>query len=200
MPSDTRIKPIETFYAGCRFRSRLEARWAVFFDSIGCRWEYEPQGFGIGGKAYLPDFLLVDCGTWVEVKGNPDDLDTGLMTAAALALPEMHCTVERGPRLLILGPMPMPVAEGDWAWLGLSPSCDELRDFGPIDSGHYGFGSYRKNLRPWWCGNTSTADAYRAGDGPAGWLEPHIDQYESGVPEAYSAARSARFEYGEAGR
>ena len=28
------IKPIETKYNGYRFRSRLEARWAVFFDMI----------------------------------------------------------------------------------------------------------------------------------------------------------------------
>ena len=26
------IKAIETYYKGYRFRSRLEARWAVFFD------------------------------------------------------------------------------------------------------------------------------------------------------------------------
>jgi hypothetical protein len=38
-------KPIETRYAGCRFRSRLEARWAVFFDRLGIAWEYEPEGF-----------------------------------------------------------------------------------------------------------------------------------------------------------
>ena len=27
------VKPIETTYNGYKFRSRLEARWAVFFDS-----------------------------------------------------------------------------------------------------------------------------------------------------------------------
>ncbi len=36
-----KIKPIETRYAGCRFRSRLEARWTVFFDHLGIEWEYE---------------------------------------------------------------------------------------------------------------------------------------------------------------
>jgi hypothetical protein len=34
--------PIVTEYAGARFRSRLEARWAAFFDLCGWRWEYEP--------------------------------------------------------------------------------------------------------------------------------------------------------------
>lgn len=73
------IKAIETEYKGYRFRSRLEARWAVFFDACGVRWEYEPEGFDLGdGLYYLPDFLLHDVlfrdsdklhDLWVEVKG-----------------------------------------------------------------------------------------------------------------------------------
>ena len=39
------IKAIETEYNGYRFRSRLEARWAVFFDAMGIKYEYEPEGF-----------------------------------------------------------------------------------------------------------------------------------------------------------
>jgi ribosomal protein S27AE len=51
------IKAIETTYKGYRFRSRLEARWAVFFDAIGIKWEYEPEGFELAnGTRYLPDF------------------------------------------------------------------------------------------------------------------------------------------------
>lgn len=42
---ETAIKPIETIYNGYRFRSRLEARWAVFLDSLGVKYEYEPEGF-----------------------------------------------------------------------------------------------------------------------------------------------------------
>ena len=38
------ITPIETIYKGYRFRSRLEARWAVFMDACGADWEYEPEG------------------------------------------------------------------------------------------------------------------------------------------------------------
>lgn len=52
------IRPIETRYKGYRFRSRLEARWAVFFDAMGVRWEYEEQGYAIDGVPYLPDFVL----------------------------------------------------------------------------------------------------------------------------------------------
>lgn len=62
-------RPIETRYRGCRFRSRLEARWAVFFDALGVRWEYEPQGFELPDVGrYLPDFYLPDECFWVEVK------------------------------------------------------------------------------------------------------------------------------------
>ncbi|WP_280215853.1 hypothetical protein [Nocardia cyriacigeorgica] len=54
-----KIRPIETSYAGYRFRSRTEARWAVFFDTLGITWEYEPQGYVLDGRPYLPDFKLV---------------------------------------------------------------------------------------------------------------------------------------------
>ena len=32
-----------TTYADVKFRSRLEARWAAFFDLAGWRWEYERE-------------------------------------------------------------------------------------------------------------------------------------------------------------
>lgn len=64
------LAPIETRYKGYRFRSRLEARWAVFFDALGIRWEYEKQGFDLGdGYTYLPDFWLPTIRVWFEVKG-----------------------------------------------------------------------------------------------------------------------------------
>jgi hypothetical protein len=44
-PTMDGLTPIETWYASCRFRSRLEARWAVFFDTLRLVWHYEPQGF-----------------------------------------------------------------------------------------------------------------------------------------------------------
>lgn len=53
------IKPIETSYKGYKFRSRLEARWAVFFDAMGWQWEYEPEGYVLSdGSWYLPDFYV----------------------------------------------------------------------------------------------------------------------------------------------
>lgn len=53
------LQPIETVYNGYRFRSRLEARWAVFFDMLNIGYEYEPEGFDLGTAGrYLPDFYL----------------------------------------------------------------------------------------------------------------------------------------------
>ena len=72
------IKAIETVYNGYRFRSRLEARWAVFFDTLGIEYQYEPEGFDLGEAGwYLPDFWLPHqvelfaekgWGMWVEIK------------------------------------------------------------------------------------------------------------------------------------
>lgn len=70
------MKAIETQYKGYRFRSRLEARWAVFFDMLGIEWRYEPEGFELSdGTRYLPDFHLpaFEGGMWVEVKPENGD-------------------------------------------------------------------------------------------------------------------------------
>lgn len=65
-----KIKAIETVYKGYRFRSRLEARWAVFFDSVGIKYIYEPEGFLFqDGTKYLPDFYLPKFYCYFEVKG-----------------------------------------------------------------------------------------------------------------------------------
>ena len=76
------MKAIQTKYKGYLFRSRLEARWAVFFDACGVDWEYEPEGYDLGdGIRYLPDFLLhglegrVKGDLYVEVKGKLTEKD-----------------------------------------------------------------------------------------------------------------------------
>jgi hypothetical protein len=43
-----------TMYGGVQFRSRLEARWAAFFDLLDWSWEYEPLDL----KGWVPDFRL----------------------------------------------------------------------------------------------------------------------------------------------
>ena len=71
--TDTRVgHVIETRFAGHRFRSRTEARWCVFFDALGVQWEYEPQGYIVRGKPYLPDFYIHDWQAWWEVKSMGD--------------------------------------------------------------------------------------------------------------------------------
>jgi len=76
------INPIETIYKGYRFRSRLEARWAVFFDALNQKWEYEREGYLLeDGSRYLPDFWLpilprVNTGQIVEIKPTePNDVE-----------------------------------------------------------------------------------------------------------------------------
>jgi hypothetical protein len=65
------IKAIETVYAGHRFRSRLEARWAVVLDALGIEWRYEEEGYDLGELGwYLPDFWLPKLNTYLEVKAN----------------------------------------------------------------------------------------------------------------------------------
>ena len=63
------IKAIPTTYKGITFRSRVEARWARFFDEIEIKWEYEREGFVLPCGPYLPDFWLPELEMWAEVKG-----------------------------------------------------------------------------------------------------------------------------------
>lgn len=63
------MKAIDTEYKGYLFRSRLEARWAVFFDAMGIKYEYEPEGIVLSdGTGYLPDFYLPKFNCYFEVK------------------------------------------------------------------------------------------------------------------------------------
>ena len=91
-------RAIETRYKGYRFRSRLEARWAVFFDALGINWEYETEGFELPSGRYLPDFYLPNgVITWVEVKaGDP--------TPAELQKFKELCGAKRDYGLIVSGP------------------------------------------------------------------------------------------------
>lgn len=69
------MKAIGTVYNGYRFRSRLEARWAVFFDALGVEYEYEPEGMILSnGDYYLPDFYLPNFYSYFEVKHAPQKI------------------------------------------------------------------------------------------------------------------------------
>lgn len=62
------ISAITTEYGGFKFRSRMEARWAIFFDALCIPWEYEKEGYEIAGVRYLPDFWLPTIKMFAEVK------------------------------------------------------------------------------------------------------------------------------------
>lgn len=58
-----------TTYRGVKFKSRLEARHAVFYDKIRVAWEYEPDKYELGnGWVYTPDFCLPAFKLLIEVK------------------------------------------------------------------------------------------------------------------------------------
>lgn len=62
------LKAIETCLAGVRFRSRLEARWAIVLECLGLEYRYEHEGFDLDGIRYLPDFYLPERDCWLEIK------------------------------------------------------------------------------------------------------------------------------------
>ncbi len=60
-----------TTYKGIKMRSKLEASYAEYLDSIGEKWIYEPERFWLDELqcTYLPDFYLPRIDTYTEVKG-----------------------------------------------------------------------------------------------------------------------------------
>ncbi|MFE7077905.1 hypothetical protein ACFU96_48345 [Streptomyces sp. NPDC057620] len=218
------IKAIETRYAGCRFRSRLEARWAVFLNALDIPWEYEPQGFenrscgdcdtpeaelfdgrrNCSGRheRYLPDFWLPESKTWVEVKGDEGSLlKKSSLYADAIDfggfLPHVTDSGYGSDRgLLILGPVP--------------------RDYDPsLDHPLHSILQHRKGVVRNWasftpgCGSVVHAegDAYSSAPdlpdpGPfpftgTAFADSLVADHR--LHRAYTAARSARFEHGESG-
>ena len=69
------IRPIETYYRGHRFRSRLEARWAIFLNRLKITYHYEFEGFHLPSGDYLPDFycpnIVSALGAFIEIKPLP---------------------------------------------------------------------------------------------------------------------------------
>lgn len=128
VPPSSEIKAIETRYAGCFFRSRLEARWAVFFDAMGVPWDYEPERHMVGHVwkrcahqdecacperqlSYLPGFFLPRSGTWVEVKGDIRKFDRQLLAESVdwgVGLPGTVDSAGTHRGLLLLGSIPRP--------------------------------------------------------------------------------------------
>lgn len=192
------IAPLETRYAGYRFRSRIEARWAVFFTRLGLDWQYEEQGFHVGpyGQRYLPDFYLPAQALYVEVKpAFADQVD-----------PEGVKLWERF------------AGEVATAWptdraaifCGRIPDAEKVAEAGPEWSGRwYDDGIYiTGDCRYAWCACPSGKHfdiqfEARGGRILCGCARILDDRYHTGnhpiILNAYAAARTARFEHGEAG-
>lgn len=63
------MTPLPSVYKGYHCRSRLEARWLCFLDTLGLQFIYEPEGFKFeDGTCYLPDLYFPVIETWGEIK------------------------------------------------------------------------------------------------------------------------------------
>lgn len=205
---------IETSYAGHLFRSRLEARWAVAFDALGERWQYEPQGYTIKmpvgpAERYLPDFYLPDRRVWAEVKGSNDALVEAWQMLLTAAMPKIGLPADPDgspvdrtgevPRLLILGPVPRPtrntVNRAGFILVGLVDGELAVRHCDLLGNSTLPVFTTRERDRPATVGHglklvDRTVDVVRD-DKHAGALESARLDY------ALTWARAARFEYGE---
>lgn len=172
------IQPIETRYNGYRFRSRLEARWAVFFDTLGVRYEYEKEGYELGELGYyLPDFWLPVQQLWVEIKGKaPTDEEVQRLLKLAGSVQWCDAILFSGP--IPAGSEQARIASSEWP---------------VIWSARYVEHSYFPNICAR-CGGMALSNDYQM-DLLCGCGRP-IPDY-SRLNTAYVAARSARFEYGE---
>jgi hypothetical protein len=183
------IKAIETYYNGYRFRSRLEARWAVFFDAAGIKYEYEPQGYDLGdGLYYLPDFYIPDWDAFVEIKPiteygfneKANRLAVELSKPVILFAGEPYSDAHYGCRYKTA----VYYSDGD-VWD--TPSNEE-----PIQlyecKGCDGF-VLTNDLETWFIGSTHIERCFMLG---GIWWKKRI-------LTAYTKARQARFEHGERG-
>lgn len=210
------VKAIETQYKGYRFRSRLEARWAVFFDELKMKWEYEPEGFDLGPAGwYLPDFRVRSPGGdtfWYEIKA--PGADDGKMAAFARAPGSenlggtfrvlegdpVSVFTERAARVLSTGP-------GADLATHVCPNCGVIGDFacGIYDGWHpwervylgcetCDIGIGRADTSNPVCGAFVDFHKGMIAITPEVW-RGHLES----VQRAALAARSARFEHGEQG-
>lgn len=198
------IKAIETEYNGYKFRSRLEARWAVFFDALHVPYEYEPEGFELAsGKKYLPDFRVKCWGTrgeigekpfdlYIEVKGEMTEYDAARIKEFA-SIPEFSLfdsdeewlqKVEQSNSVLIVGQIPPKGGSCD------SSAVKAYDEMNGIDIYPFNYelidGDYFA--------------AYPAAHKGKFFLWGDDSNYIWNVQEvedAYSVARQARFEHGE---
>lgn len=90
------VKPVR--YNGRLFRSTLEARWAVFFDALGVRFQYEPGVYRT--KSYQPDFLIEYCGRKYLVEVKPEG---GITYSAIEKIENLYYQEMRLPIIVLVG-------------------------------------------------------------------------------------------------
>lgn len=182
----TTTQAIQTRYGGCHFRSRLEARWAVFFDHLEVPWDYEPEGYRLPSGWYLPDFWLPQQDAWFEIKGaRPTDLEQQLGGELREATGKVV--------YIAWGSMPR---DPDFT------GKDATSDLGGVGSRDIDLANSDMDYA--WCICTSCGKPgveYEARSericGGRGHKERNGDHPR--IAAAYIAARSARFEHGQKG-
>jgi len=182
------MRAIETNYKGCRFRSRSEARWAVFFDRIGVTWRYEEQGFEFSGTRYLPDFWVPDWNIWVEIKGlepTPEEIEKCRLLSEA-----------SGKHVLLISGEPW--IEGDRTLYDVMLFSDP-RDEQHMSRG-WEFGEGRRNGNEIWLVSDELG-AFTLNSIPHERDDsyPLAGSYAYSIVDGLKAARGARFEHGESG-
>jgi hypothetical protein len=190
-----KARAIETLYDGHRFRSRLEARWAVLFNRMGLEWEYEPEGYELSnGKRYLPDFRLPRFGVHVEVKG---DLEAAWRADDTLR----HFRDDVGPILLLVGvPREATIARTgrrQSLWSNGTLYCFDIGGSGGGSSEHAAFIGHNADREPVLFADPCMCERI-----------PHVLELGDAIENidlgqrwdyagAILAARYARFEHGE---
>lgn len=182
------MRPIETNYKGFRFRSRSEARWAVFHDTIQINWRYEEQGFDLDGTCYLPDFWVPDWNAWIEIKGpkpTPEEVDKCRLLSEA-----------SGKLVLLISGVP---------WIEGERTLDDVMLFSePAERRHmsdgWEFGEGRRNSGEI-CLISDDLGAFTLNPIPheGDHKYPLSGSYAYRIIEGLKAARGARFEHGESG-
>jgi len=175
------IKPIETYYKGYRFRSRLEARWAILLDHLNAEWEYEPEGFDMDGLYYLPDFKVTNHAgrggkeIWIEVKGDMTDTDR-----------EKILRFSEDKPIYVVGNIPYGES------FDVIIDCMEKQCYSG-DPAKYNFATVDGDFFGAFPCITKSGRFALLGD-DSNYL---CDANELKTARAYTAARQARFEYGE---
>ena len=194
------IKAIQTQYNGYLFRSRLEARWAVFFDAAGIEYQYEPEGYEDEfGNRYLPDFYLPQFDVYVEVKPNDEMLFKDSEKIGAL-VDFNSSPISRG--LVILGDIPyyeLPLYGGDLFPAHYCIYCDQSVALKLIRFKMRRHGYPTEMLDVEDCIDYCTEEIPKKAStvAPFYYNECVADKDTGLERDAYMAARQARFEHGE---